>query len=109
MTLMRWTPVPDGRHRLPDELGYAYRIVDRAAWRRWLAQAAGAADPALEVVQHRLRIVDTGPPATVAPSPAPAQAPTVQPRAARPRPRPRHHRPRPPAEVAAGGAVPVMT
>ena len=30
-------------------------------------------------MQHRLRIVDTGPPATVAPSPAPAQAPTVQP------------------------------
>ncbi|MBV8349044.1 MAG: acyltransferase domain-containing protein, partial [Mycolicibacterium sp.] len=25
MTLMRWTPVPDGRHRLPDELGYTYR------------------------------------------------------------------------------------
>ena len=64
MTLMRWTPVPDGRHRLPDELGYEYRIVDQAAWRRWLAQAAGTADPQLEVVQHRLRIVDTGPPAT---------------------------------------------
>ena len=25
MTLMRWTPMPDGRHRLPDELGYEYR------------------------------------------------------------------------------------
>ena len=44
MTLMRWTPMPDGRHRLPDELGYEYRIVDQAAWRRWLAQAAGTAD-----------------------------------------------------------------
>ena len=79
MTLMRWTPVPDGRHRLPDELGYEYRIVDQAAWRRWLAQAAGTADPQLEVVQHRLRIVDTGPSATTAPSPVPAQAPAVQP------------------------------
>ena len=46
MTLLRWTPVPDGRHRLPDELGYAYRIVDPAAWQRWLAQAAGTADAA---------------------------------------------------------------
>ena len=76
MTLMRWTPVPDGRHRLPDELGYQYRIVDEAAWRRWLAQAAGSDDPQLEVVQHRLRIVDTGPPAKAAPSVQ--QAPAVQ-------------------------------
>ena len=62
MTLMRWTPVPDGRHRLPDELGYQYRIVDQAAWRRWLAATSGSADAALEVVQRRLRVVDTGPP-----------------------------------------------
>ena len=33
MTLMRWTPMPDGRHRLPDELGYEYRIVDQPARR----------------------------------------------------------------------------
>ncbi|MGO9928078.1 MAG: SDR family NAD(P)-dependent oxidoreductase [Mycobacterium sp.] len=79
MTLMRWTPVPDGRHRLPDELGYEYRIVDQAAWRRWLAAAAGSADAPLEVVQHRLRVVDTGPQAKAAPSSAPAHAPTVQP------------------------------
>src|SRR4029077_19386059 len=25
MTLLRWTPVPDGRHRTPEELGYEYR------------------------------------------------------------------------------------
>ncbi|MGE5695920.1 MAG: SDR family NAD(P)-dependent oxidoreductase [Candidatus Sericytochromatia bacterium] len=67
MTLMRWTPVPDGRHRMPDELGYQYRIVDPATWRRWLAQAAGTDDPQLEVVQHRLRIVDTGVPTRPAP------------------------------------------
>ena len=92
MTLMRWTPVPDGRHRPPDELGYEYRIVDQAAWRRWLAQAAGTADPALEVVQHRLRIVDTGPPATIAPSPAPAEARRSS-RRRWPRPLRRHRRP----------------
>ncbi len=78
MTLMRWTPVPDGRHRPPDELGYAYRIVDHAAWRRWLSQAAGTADPQLEVVQHRLRVVDTGPPVKTAPVSAPERAPVEQ-------------------------------
>ena len=78
MTLMRWTPVPDGHHRLPDELGYDYRIVDQAAWRRWLAQAGGTADPQLEVVQHRLRIVDTGAPAKAVP-PVAVHAPAAQP------------------------------
>ena len=28
MSLLRWTPMPDGRRRAPSELGYAYRIVD---------------------------------------------------------------------------------
>ncbi|MBX7432208.1 acyltransferase domain-containing protein, partial [Mycobacterium sp. Y57] len=74
MTLMRWTPVPDGRHRPPDELGYEYRIVDQGAWRRWLAEAAGTADAQLEVVQHRLRVVDAGAPAKAAPPVAPAKA-----------------------------------
>ncbi|MGB9225854.1 acyltransferase domain-containing protein, partial [Mycobacterium sp.] len=68
MSLMRWTPMPDGRHRLPDELGYEYRIVDQAAWRRWLALATGTPDAQLEVVQHRLRAVDTGAPAQPAPT-----------------------------------------
>ncbi|HOF64539.1 MAG TPA: acyltransferase domain-containing protein, partial [Dermatophilaceae bacterium] len=34
MTLTRWTPMPDGRRRAPGELGYAYRIIDQAAWQR---------------------------------------------------------------------------
>ncbi len=67
MTLLRWTPVPDGRHRPPDELGYEYRIVDQAAWRRWLAAATGTPDAQLEVVQHRLRVVDSGVPVRAAP------------------------------------------
>ena len=86
MTLMRWTPVPDGRHRLPDELGYEYRIVDQAAWRRWLAQAAGIQDAQLEVAQHRLRVVDTGAHEKAVPAPAPVHAPTVQPGRSRQRP-----------------------
>ncbi|OBF53141.1 beta-ketoacyl synthase [Mycobacterium sp. 852002-53434_SCH5985345] len=83
MTLLRWTPVPDGRHRPPDELGYEYRIIDRTAWRRWLAQVSGRPDADLEIVQHRLRIVDTGAPVpaprapVAAAVPAPAQEPAV--------------------------------
>ena len=60
MTLLRWTPMPDGRRRAPSELGYAYRIVDPAAWERFLADASGRAGAALEVDHHRLRIVDAG-------------------------------------------------
>ena len=74
MTLLRWTPMPDGRRRAPSELGYAYRIVDRAAWDRWLADAAGRTGAALEVDHHRLRIVDTGAPTS---TPLPAAAPAV--------------------------------
>jgi malonyl CoA-acyl carrier protein transacylase len=89
MVLLRWTPVPDGVHRSPAELGYDYRIVDRPAWQRWLATVSGTDDARLEVVQRRLRVVDSGPatrreaPTTVAePQPAPTvvepqPAPTV--------------------------------
>ncbi len=63
MLLLRWTPVADGRRRNADELGYDYRIADRAAWSRWLRRVSGHDDPQLEVVQHRLRVIDQGPPA----------------------------------------------
>ena len=86
MTLMRWTPMPDGRHRLPDELGYEYRIVDQPARRRWLTTVAGTADAELEVVQHRLRLVDTGAPARTAPSAVPSQVSTAQSASAAPSP-----------------------
>ena len=39
MSLLRWTPPRDGRHRAPDELGYAYRITDAGG----LAALAGLA------------------------------------------------------------------
>jgi acyl transferase domain-containing protein/acyl carrier protein len=61
MMLLRWTPVRDGRRRNPEELGYAYRISDRAAWMSWLRRVSAEQDPHLEVVKHRLRVVDTGP------------------------------------------------
>ena len=61
MVLLRWTPVPDGHHRHPSELGYSYRIIDPASWHRWLATTTGIDDAHLEVVQRRLRVTDTGP------------------------------------------------
>ncbi len=74
MSLLRWTPLPDGRHRSPNELGYAYRIVDPEAWQRWLDAITGLADARLEVVTRRLRAVDVGPPARKVAVPAAEQA-----------------------------------
>ncbi len=95
MMLLRWTPVPDGRHRAPDELGYEYRIVDPEAWARWLRRISGSEAPALEVAQRWLRVVDAGPgarpapaalePVTVpAPEPRPVPAPEPAPAVAEP-------------------------
>ncbi len=64
MALLRWTPPADGRRRAPDQLGYAYRIVDQPAWQRWLDSLAGHDGARLEVDHRRLRVVDVGAPAT---------------------------------------------
>ncbi|MFZ1490569.1 MAG: beta-ketoacyl synthase N-terminal-like domain-containing protein, partial [Ilumatobacteraceae bacterium] len=61
MVMLAWTPVPDGRHRAPDEVGFGYRVVDPQAWQRWLTEISGHEHAALEVVQRRLRVVDAGP------------------------------------------------
>ncbi|GAA3560374.1 hypothetical protein GCM10022419_046270 [Nonomuraea rosea] len=78
MTLMRWTPMPDGRRRAPGELGYAYRVTDQTAWRSWLATLTGGQESTLEVVQRRLRIADTSA-AQPAPTPVPMSAPISAP------------------------------
>ena len=65
MALLHWTPMADGRRRSPDDLGYEYRIADRAAWTAWLRRVSRYTDPKLEVVQHRLRVADQGPPVGV--------------------------------------------
>jgi acyl transferase domain-containing protein len=88
MTLLRWTPMPDGRRRTPSELGYAYRIIDPAAWQRWLAEAAGRPDAALEVDHHRLRIVDAGAPTAPTPAPSTPAAPAQAPASSAPAPAP---------------------
>ena len=49
MSLLRWTPMPDGRHRSPSELGYAYRIVDPRRWQRWLDSLRRSPRRALEI------------------------------------------------------------
>ncbi|HEY7077262.1 MAG TPA: beta-ketoacyl synthase N-terminal-like domain-containing protein, partial [Solirubrobacteraceae bacterium] len=87
MMLLRWTPVADGRRRTPGELGFAYRIEDEPTWSAWLSRITGEPTPELEVVQHRLRVVDTAAAARAAaaakPEPAPvAAAPAVAPAAA---------------------------
>ena len=58
MAVLRWTPMPDRVRRSPDQLGFRYRIVDPVAWRGWLLRISGQPDAELEVVQHRLRVID---------------------------------------------------
>ncbi|MEZ5141478.1 MAG: SDR family NAD(P)-dependent oxidoreductase [Acidimicrobiales bacterium] len=102
MSLLRWTPLPDGRHRNPEELGYGYRVADPDAFRAWLTRVTGDDRPELEVVQRRLRLVDHGPAAApAAPAAAPATAPAPMPVAAPP-PAP----PSPPAPQEAAPAAP---
>ncbi len=62
MSLLRWVPTPDGRHREPDELGFEYRVSDPEAWQRWLAEVSGYENAELETVQRTLRVRDDGPP-----------------------------------------------
>ncbi len=66
MSLMRWVKPKDGAHRKANELGYGYRIVDRAAWDAWLTRMAGRPAADLEVVNRTLRVKDQGLSARVA-------------------------------------------
>jgi acyl transferase domain-containing protein/acyl carrier protein len=76
LMLLRWSPVADGQHRSPDQLGFGYRVSDPAAWQRWIAHVSGRPDAQLEVANRWLRVVDTGPVAQPA-APAAAAAPAV--------------------------------
>jgi acyl transferase domain-containing protein/NAD(P)-dependent dehydrogenase (short-subunit alcohol dehydrogenase family)/acyl carrier protein len=88
LTLLRRVPAPDGARRQPNELGFVYRVADRARWENWLRATTGQADPALEVVHRTLRVADTGhatiqktpevkPAQSVPVSPAPVVAPVA--------------------------------
>jgi acyl transferase domain-containing protein/NAD(P)-dependent dehydrogenase (short-subunit alcohol dehydrogenase family)/acyl carrier protein len=65
MTLLRWSPTPDGKRPSPAELGYQYRIENREAWNNWLKRLTGYDAPDLEVVQRTLRAKDQGPAARI--------------------------------------------
>jgi acyl transferase domain-containing protein/NAD(P)-dependent dehydrogenase (short-subunit alcohol dehydrogenase family)/acyl carrier protein len=60
MTLLRWTPTPDGKRPAPSSLGYRHRIEDPVAWNAWLKRLTGYDSPELEVVQRTLRAKDQG-------------------------------------------------
>ncbi len=83
MTLMRWTPTPDGHRREADRLGFEYRITDQTRWQDWLNGLSGYDRADLEVERRRLRVRDQGPPtrsgieATARPAVTEAQAATV--------------------------------
>jgi acyl transferase domain-containing protein/acyl carrier protein/NAD(P)-dependent dehydrogenase (short-subunit alcohol dehydrogenase family) len=71
MSILRWTPPPDGARRSPNDLGFRHRIADAGAWSAWLSRVTGYPAPELEVVQRTLRVKDQGPPAV---QPAPRAA-----------------------------------
>ena len=58
MTLLHWLAPRDGVRRSPNALGYAYRILDKERWEKWLSQSAGYPTVDLEVVRHTLRVRD---------------------------------------------------
>jgi len=77
MTLLHWLPTTDGARPSPNALGYAYRIVDEAAWNGWLSHMTGQLTAELEVVRHTLRVRDKGPMARpVEAAPKPERIPT---------------------------------
>jgi len=109
MTLIRRIKTKDGVRPSPNNLGYAYRVVDQSAWNAWLSRMAGRPTTELEVVRRTLRVRDQGPvakvgetaaavraaavpaPAPQAPPPPPvvaAKPPDVKPVAAKPLPPP---------------------
>ncbi|HEX7521242.1 MAG TPA: SDR family NAD(P)-dependent oxidoreductase [Acidimicrobiia bacterium] len=88
MTLLHRIPVPDGRRRAADELGYEYRIIDGAAWAAWLRRVTRLDAPELEVVDRRLRVIDKGPGAPAWPTTEPVAEPVAVPTATAPVPPP---------------------
>ncbi len=60
MSLLRWTPPPDGARRRPDDLGFRHRVANPEAWEAWLRQVAGVDAPELEIVQRTLRVRENG-------------------------------------------------
>jgi len=70
LSLIRRVPVetarPAAARPAPEQLGYAYRVVDEERWQDWLRHVSGHHAPELEVVRRTLRLKDQGPPEAVA-------------------------------------------
>ncbi|MBX7222216.1 MAG: SDR family NAD(P)-dependent oxidoreductase [Blastocatellia bacterium] len=64
MTLFRWVPNPDGRHRTPEELGFAYRVENPTTQAAWLSRVSGYPQAELEIHLRNLRVKDQGAPET---------------------------------------------
>ncbi|MCA9735732.1 acyltransferase domain-containing protein, partial [candidate division KSB1 bacterium] len=87
MSLIQWIPMPDGQRRTPQQLGYAYRIIDQAAWQNWLHRISGNGSEGVEVYKRMLRVKDQGaarmpeakPVAPAKPKPAPTPIVTSAP------------------------------
>lgn len=101
MALLRWVKTPDGVHRTPNELGYAYRIADTSAWNGWLSRIAGFPTAETEVVHRTLRLRDQGSHALTAVAGAESRT------AAAPMPKPPAPS-SPPAPAVEGAAKPVF-
>ena len=78
MMMLRWVPTPDGQRPSPDDLGYAGRIADAAAWQAWLTSVSGDTDPHLEVDHRTLRVAvrDTVEPIAQVPAPQSGEDPS---------------------------------
>ncbi len=84
LSLMRWSPTPDGRRPAADALGYASRIADPDAWQSWLLRVGGGTE--IEVVHRTLRLKDGKAAAIRQARQARTPAPGVAPRPAAPQP-----------------------
>ncbi len=78
MTLYRRVATKDRVRPKPNDLGYAYRIANPAAWNAWLSRIAGHEAAELEVVCRTLRVRDRALPVAAheAASPVKVAAPT---------------------------------
>ncbi len=77
MSLLHWIAPKDGIRRRPNNLGYAYRIVDENCWKNWVSQVAGFPTADLEVVHRTLRVRDQRPAARLAEIAKKASEPTA--------------------------------
>ena len=68
MTLLHWVKTNDAVRPNPGALGYAYRVIDKAAWTAWLGRMAGHSHAELEVRCRTLRVQDQRLPGTIQPA-----------------------------------------